>query len=832
MATKKKPITKKTTKNKKTLAPRGKQVSFSVEPGAQLQITVDVGEKSVKGKLPVTVNVSESVGEPSQRRQTRFATAGRLRAGFEAVQSRLRVYDLATWLFIGAVVLYLVTRLVGLTQYPIYFFTDEAFQPQAMEELIAMDYRNVEGTLFPTYFGNGFGLTIYLHWLPLLLFGKSALVTRAVSAIVTVIAAISVGIILRDVFKVRYWWTGVIFLSFTPAWFLHSRTAFETAVFVAFYAAALCTYLLYRYRSPRYLYLVILFGSLAFYSYNPAQFMVPVTAILLLISDWQYHWENRRTAGRGAILLTFLAIPYLRFRLDHPNSANELLHLLGSYLVSDIALSEKIRVYVSEYFFGLSAWYWYIPNNRDLPRHLMKDYGHIMLATLPFAILGLVYILRHLRDSASRTILLIILISPVGGALVQISITRTLVFVIPAAILAAIGLDQVLRWIENPGELLKESESDSNPTSKRVIISLGILLAGAFLAYRAEQSIDRISIAALAMILGFHGLGFFERLKQWARRRWLMRWKLSYVMMSLTVFGVLAGVNVYILIDALKNGLFWTSDYAELQYGSLQIYDVVEEYHRGHPEARIIFTSSWANGADVLNRFFLGIQPWLEGGSIEGYIVRKFPVDDNTVFIMVPHEYAAAQASDKLTDIRVEKIVHYPDGTPFFYFVRLRYVNNIDEIFAAERAVRQILQEAVITIDGQNVLVRHSYLDAALQAVNIKDVFDGDPFTLAKTFEDNPFIIELTFPSPRVISGFSISIHAASAQITLKCYQTPESQPITYMFEGKGSEEEPVLSFELPEPAQVQFLHLEMLDPHSPPPAQIHIWDVKFQYIP
>ena len=51
--------TKKPTKSKKTRKPRGRQVNFSVEPGARVQITIDVGKKSLKGRLPFTVNVEE-----------------------------------------------------------------------------------------------------------------------------------------------------------------------------------------------------------------------------------------------------------------------------------------------------------------------------------------------------------------------------------------------------------------------------------------------------------------------------------------------------------------------------------------------------------------------------------------------------------------------------------------------------------------------------------------------------------------------------------------------------------------------------------------------------
>jgi hypothetical protein len=54
----------------------------------------------------------------------------------------------------------------------------------------------------------------------------------------------------------------------------------------------------------------------------------------------------------------------------------------------------------------------------------------------------------------------------------------------------------------------------------------------------------------------------------------------------------------------------------------------------------------------------------------------------------------------------------------------------------------------------------------------------------------------------------------------------PGAEPVTYTFEGKGSENEPELSFDLPQPVNAQVLHIEVLDPFSPPPAQIHIWEL------
>ena len=66
----------------------------------------------------------------------------------------LKKYDLANLLFVGALIVYLVTRLIGLDRFPIYFFTDDANQTQSIANLVENDYR-LDNVLLPTYFPNG-----------------------------------------------------------------------------------------------------------------------------------------------------------------------------------------------------------------------------------------------------------------------------------------------------------------------------------------------------------------------------------------------------------------------------------------------------------------------------------------------------------------------------------------------------------------------------------------------------------------------------------------------------------------------------------------------------
>ena len=186
---------------------------------------------------------------------------------------------------------YLITRLVGLTQFPIYFFTDEAAQTLLAGDLVRDHFKNYAGDFLPTYFENGgyyrLGVSVYAQVVPYLLFGKSILVTRGTSVLITLLGMVALGLILRDHLKLRYWWSGVLLLSLVPAWFLHSRTAFETAEAVAFFTLFLYFYLEYRSGRAKFLYLALVAGALAFYTYSPFQIiMVLCGLLLLLVEGW------------------------------------------------------------------------------------------------------------------------------------------------------------------------------------------------------------------------------------------------------------------------------------------------------------------------------------------------------------------------------------------------------------------------------------------------------------------------------------------------------------------------------------------------------------------
>jgi 4-amino-4-deoxy-L-arabinose transferase-like glycosyltransferase len=346
-------------------------------------------------------------------------------------------------LLMAALLVYLVTRLIQLPAFPIYFFTDEAVQTVLASDLVLHGFTGSDSVYFPTYFLNTYqynlGLSVYLQVIPFLLFGKSIWITRGISALFSGLAALSVGLTLRKIFKISFAWAGVLFLAAFPAWFLHSRTAFETVLATTFFALFFYFYGLYRTVSRHYMLAALLCAGLCFYSYSPIRLVIGLACLLLLISDWQYHFADQKTVILAIIGVFLIAAPFIRFLFIHPEENAKHLALLDSYWVKNIPFIEKLLTYIMEYARGFNPAYWFWTNNRDLARHIMKGYGHLPLFAAPFLFTGMVLTFIRLRQPIYRALLIFVLVIPSGAALVEIGITRVLAMVIPIALLCGLG---------------------------------------------------------------------------------------------------------------------------------------------------------------------------------------------------------------------------------------------------------------------------------------------------------------------------------------------------------------------------------------------------------
>lgn len=356
----------------------------------------------------------------------------------------------ARLLFVAGLAFYLLTRLIALDKFPIYFFSDEAIQTLAARDLLSRGLRDVNGGLLPVYFENGGQYNLSLSvWVQVLIAGlpTSVSLTRGLPALLSLIFPLSASFILRDHLKARFWWLTPYLVSVIPAWFLHSRTAFETALGTSFFGLFLFFYAEYRGKDRRYLVPALAAGAAAFYSYSPLQFVIVLTGFVFLVIDWHYHFADKRSWLNGLAALAVFCLPYVFFRLTHPQAFGQHLRIVHSYWVSGISLIEKLGLFFWRWLKGLNPFYWFFPNDLDLVRHVMKGYGHVPLAFLPFILFGLLRCGRRWKDPAERMVLIALLAAPSGAALVDVAITRLLVMVVPLVLLTALGVEEALGWL-------------------------------------------------------------------------------------------------------------------------------------------------------------------------------------------------------------------------------------------------------------------------------------------------------------------------------------------------------------------------------------------------
>lgn len=769
-------------------------IAVDVPEGMTVQVTVT---GSAPGQPPVVsqqiIRSPEGVLNPFP---TQITILSRLKLFVHSLLTKEWAFS-PNHVFWLVMVIYITTRLIGLERWPIYFFTDEAVQTVMASDFIHQGFTNYENESWPTYFNNGssFNLSsvsVYVQVIPYLLFGKSVFVTRAVSALIGALAALAVGLILRDVFKIRFWWSGVLLLSITPAWFLHSRTAFETVELTAFYALFLFFYLLYRHRDPRHLFASLFFGACVFYTYSPGGLIMLVSGLLLLVSDLPYHWKQRRYGLLGLLFLGILMLPSFRYTQAHPGVTKEQLCTRATYWCEPGTFVEKLGHYLNEYKRGFNLSYWYIPNRIDLDRHLMKGYGHIMLIMAPLMLIGLAKAFWNFHSSSYRTVLIAFLAAPAGSALVQIGITRAMVFLIPVTLLTAIGLVKVLELLIDPAG------------------QLGAINPPGFLVWigKVGRNVSEKSIISSLT------------------SRWKKFHPVSPRLVEVLLFIVLVGVNLYMLGDALVNGPTWFQQYdmGGMQYGAIPLFREVKQYIKEHPDLRLIVSPDWANGTDVIARFFLPDPMPIDMGSFKGYEYYYTPDIEKRAFVLIPADWEAMHASNKFQDIQVDKVLYYPNGKPGFYFVRVKYADNIEENLQAEAEARHQLQEAEIVIDQDLVALKYSYLDIG----PIDNLFDGHLGTLVRTMEANPFVLEVNFPNSRPISGIIATLGAMEAEISVRL-TTPDGKTKEYRTVFNATLENLTTSIDFGKAYEVQTVHIEVRNLHAGEPANIHVTEIELK---
>jgi hypothetical protein len=804
----------KTAANKPLFSASHIALGIDVPPGETLRITIQSSKDSTQ---PVSVHIEPlEHGNPTMP-QKQAAWQNGIRSLVRRGAGFLTAIPQARALMALALLLYISTRLVGITRWPIYFFTDEAVQQNFAAELVKGGGAWHDGTVLPTFFENAgqyeMNFSVYVQAIPTMLFGKSEQVARGVSAIFTLFGALALGLALQKVFRLPHAWAGVMFLSITPAWFLHSRTAFESAEAVSLYLLFLLFYWLYRSENPRNLFPCLFFGALTLYTYSPAQVVMLVTGTFLFLSDIRYHIKHWRIALGGAFFLGVLSIPYDMFLAQHPSGNQQQLAILNSYWLRDIPLWEKLSIYLGDYLRGLNPAYWFLPEQEPIVRHMMQGYGHVMWITLPLTLIGFLLALWNIRDSRFRVILIALLAAPAGAAVVGITITRALFMVVPAALFTTLGAI----WLVT----LTESYTPGLPAylavwrdGYRSLLRYLSTWRGAFRPI-AAQPIVRRSVSNM--------------LREWQERSRSAPGRFidsgySRTTIGIVLFAILAAANIFMTWDALANGPTWYSDYGLYgqQYGGAQLTGAMASYLNQNPDTQFIVSPDWANGTDEIMNFFLPEGFPFRMGGIDGYIQEMRPIAPNDVIILTPDELVRAAQSGLFASIQAVHTVPWPDGRTGFYFLRLRYSGQAAAILAAQKAELAKPVSEQLLLNGESVQVEHSRFDMGTLA----NGFDDDPVSLMRGLSANPLYVDMRFTETHAFTSIRALVGSAPTRLTVTISPDDGGAPDVFSVEVPRATENHMIVLSLPHAIASRHVRLEFLVVGEDEPTHVHVFGI------
>jgi len=322
-----------------------------------------------------------------------------------------------------------------------------------------------------------------------------------------------------------------------------------------------------------------------------------------------------------------------------------------------------------------------------------------------------------------RVVLLSLLIAPIGGVLVQANVLRDLIMVVPATLLATIGLAAVLDWIVGRRGFSRIMRGD-DPTSASTL----------------QQKEYRIVAIITCTILVF--------------------------------------ASFFMLNDALTNGPTWYDNYglAGMQYGAPQVFTTIDDTLDREPQTDVWLFPSWLNGSEMLQRYFLPNDPRVHLLDFDGFLASKFDLTDQTLLVMDRANTQRLIESGKFVETQIAQVIPLPDGTPGFYFLHTRYAPDIDARLARERAAQGQLTREDVNVGGESWSVAHS----PLQSGSPHDLFDNNSDTYVLSSNANPIVIEITLPEPRRITGLSVLGGSRDLKLLAELYADGASQAGRY----------------------------------------------------
>jgi hypothetical protein len=350
------------------------------------------------------------------------------------------------------------------------------------------------------------------------------------------------------------------------------------------------------------------------------------------------------------------------------------------------------------------------------------------------------------------------------------------------------------------------------------------VMLAAYLAGPTGSALVSIEIARVLMtiipLMLIITLGLSDVLERLQKRFTLVSEKWAAPLLAGLLIISTAGMTA----DALIHAPTWSTNYGinGLQWGAQEVFSTAIDLSKAYPDQTIRISGGWDWQPDILKRFFVPDEMPIELGNADIFMSEYKPEISNTIFILIPQDYQAATASDKFSSVDVMKTITAPDGSPAFYVVRLTYVPNAQAVFQAQREEQIQLVSDTVTVNGLQLTVWHTRLDADL----IGNLFDGNPDTYAHTEGVNPLVLDWALPTQQKISGIRVHMGSEHAVLTLTVTDANGSQ-VTKEVDApvNGVNKDVTVMLDTPV-TSASHIHFELNDVDAAPDSDVHLWEI------
>ena len=351
-------------------------------------------------------------------------------------------------LILGGILLFgLSLRLYHLTDVPHGFFGDEAaigYNAYTILHFGTDEY----GRVFPLFF-QSFGdykdpLQIYFTSFFVLIFGLSEFSTRLPSVFWGVLTILGVYFLTCEIKKSHIAGLFAAFAAATMPWLIHyNRVGFELNSYACLWILTIYA-LVKAQKSVRFFYLASIFLGLTLYSYQPAKLLVPLLVIGWLLTYHHILKKHKHIIFQNTFVFLLFAIPMAISFFDATATAR---FGMVSVFSAHLPLGQTLLRIISNYFYQLSPAFFLTGEHTFITRHFTHGLLPLLFVTLPFLIIGIFFLLRHIQKASSQFVLWALVLYPIAGAVVADPpfSSRSVIGAPLFAVFIGVGVDVVMR---------------------------------------------------------------------------------------------------------------------------------------------------------------------------------------------------------------------------------------------------------------------------------------------------------------------------------------------------------------------------------------------------